>query len=389
MAPPEKTELCNGVRMDSLEDLRIAVAHDWLTGRAGGEKTFEQIAEAFPTADVYALTANPKIDWEFGGRKINTTFLDRRGVRERRSLTLPLMPAAWRLASRQEYDVVISSSVACVKGFYPGRSAVHLSYVHAPMRYVWEPDIDRRTRFEIPNSILNAFRNWDRTAAGWVDHFAANSTNTQERIERVYGRKSVVITPPVDTEFYRPAPQSPAGGYLLAASRFVGYKRLDLAIETAALLGRPLVVAGWGPGEEQLRALAKRIAPDLVTFEVRPSDERLRDLYRGADALLFPGIEDFGIVPVEAQACGTPVVAMNVGGTAETVLHKVTGMLVGSQSATALAYAVERLDSAGLSREDCVTNADRFGVDAFRKKIREWVNLAVVGGAEAPLERAA
>ncbi|MDQ1566662.1 MAG: hypothetical protein QOF96_1542, partial [Actinomycetota bacterium] len=167
------------------------------------------------------------------------------------------------------------------------------------------------------------------------------------------------------------------------------YKRLDLAIETAALLGRPLVVAGWGPGEEQLRALAKRIAPDLVTFEVRPSDERLRDLYRGADALLFPGIEDFGIVPVEAQACGTPVVAMNVGGTAETVLHKVTGMLVGSQSATALAYAVERLDSAGLSREDCVTNADRFGIDAFRKKIREWVNLAVVGGAEAPLERAA
>src|SRR5437588_184641 len=152
MAPHEKT----------LEDLRIAVAHDWLTGRAGGEKTFEQLAESFPTADVYALTANPRIDWEFGGRTINTTFLDRRGLRERRSLTLPLMPAAWRLASRQRYDVVISSSVACVKGFFPGRSALHLSYVHAPMRYVWEPEIDRRTRLEIPKPILNAFRNWDR-----------------------------------------------------------------------------------------------------------------------------------------------------------------------------------------------------------------------------------
>ena len=379
MAPHEKT----------LEDLRIAVAHDWLTGRAGGEKTFEQIAESFPTADVYALTANPRIDWEFGGRTINTTFLDRRGLRERRSLTLPLMPAAWRLASRQRYDVVISSSVACVKGFFPGRSALHLSYVHAPMRYVWEPEIDRRTRLEIPKPILNAFRNWDRAAAGWVDHFAANSTNTQERIARVYDRESVVITPPVDTEFYRPGFRPAPGGYLLAASRFVSYKRLDLAIETAAILGRPLVVAGWGPGEDQLRSLAKRVAPDLVTFEIRPSDEALRDLYRGADALLFPGIEDFGIVPVEAQACGTSVVAMNVGGTAETVLHGVTGMLVGSQSATAFAHAVERLEHAGLSPEDCVTNADRFGTEAFRKQIREWVHLAVAGGTEAPVERAA
>jgi glycosyltransferase involved in cell wall biosynthesis len=372
----------------SLDDLRIAVAHDWLTGRAGGEKTFEQIAEAFPTADVYALTANPGIEWEFGGRKINTTFLDRRGLRECRSLTLPLMPAAWRLASRQKYDVVISSSVACVKGFYPGRDALHLSYVHAPMRYVWEPQIDRRSRLDIPMPILNAFRNWDRTAAGWVDHFAANSTNTQERIARAYGRDSDVITPPVDTEFYRPGPRPAAGGYLLAASRFVPYKRIDLAIETAAILGRPLVVAGWGPGEEQLRSLADRIAPGLVTFEVRPSDEALRDLYRGADALLFPGIEDFGIVPVEAQGCGTPVVAMNVGGTAETVMHKVTGMLVGTQSAVAFADAVERLEAAGLSREDCVTNADRFGIDAFRKRIREWVQQVTLPGEE-PIDRAA
>jgi glycosyltransferase involved in cell wall biosynthesis len=339
---------------------------------------------------VFALTANPEIEWNFGGRKLNTTFLDRGPLREHRSLTLPLMPAAWRMASREQYDVVITSSVGCVKGFYPGRSALHLSYVYAPLRYIWDPDIDRRTRLRIPKSVLGAFRTWDCNASEYVDQFAAVSNEISERIMRAYGRESRVINPPVNTEFYRPATTaSPSRGYLLAASRMVPYKRLDIAIETAAMLDRELVVAGWGPQEAELRELAKRVGGKKVTFEIRPSDERLRELYQNADALLFPAHEDFGIVPVEAQACGTPVIALDAGGTQETVINGVTGILVRSQSPTAFAHGMDRLARKRPAAEDCVMNASRFGEESFQKRIRAWVEEAVTSPTYTRYEQAA
>lgn len=361
----------------------MAIAHEWLDARAGSEKTFELMGRAFPDADVYALTVNPSTAWDFGGRPIRTTLLDRTFFRNHRSLSLPLMPLAWRAVTDRRYDVVVTSSHACVKGFKPGRQALHLSYVYSPMRYAWYPELDQRAGF-VPPFATKAFRAWDRRSADWVDEFASISTAVADRVRETYGRESTVIFPPVDVEFFHPAPEPPERTHLLACSRMIPYKRLDLAIETAARLGLPLVVAGRGPDEARLRDLADRIAPGLVTFEIGPDDHRLRELYRTASALIFAAHEDFGIVPVEAQACGTPVVALAEGGTRDTVIPGRTGELVAAQTAAAFAAGVETVLASKLSAADCVAHAARFSEQTFTDALVAWVAGALEGRVLAP-----
>jgi glycosyltransferase involved in cell wall biosynthesis len=252
------------------------------------------------------------------------------------------------------------------------------------MRYVWDPHDQRSGIHRL--AVLGpraALRRWDRRAAGWVDSFAAISSAVSRRIERCYGRESRVIHPPVDTDFYRPAGPGeharPAPGepFVLACSRFIPYKRLDLAILAADRVGVPLVVAGTGPGEAALRQLAASVRVP-VTFEVSPTDERLRDLYRAASAFVFPALEDFGIVAVEAQACGTPVVALAEGGTADTVLDGVTGVLVEEQDVEGFATGLEgALNIAG--RQACVAQAALFSTAAFAAQVRAWVDDAEQG----------
>jgi glycosyltransferase involved in cell wall biosynthesis len=362
--------------------LRLALAHEWLDARAGSEKTFEALARLFPGADLYALTDTLGPAFDAGDRTIATTFVDRiPALRDRRALALPFMPLAWRTVTRRPYDLVISSSHACAKGFRPGRDALHLCYCYTPMRYVWDPH-DRRSGAHHLGGLgpRAALRRWDRRSARWVDSFAAISSAVQDRIERYYGRPSRVIHPPVDTAFYCPGPYGPAlpaGPYVLACSRFIPYKRLDLAIGAADAAGVPLVVAGKGPAEGALRALAAQ-AQVPVTFELSPSDERLRDLYRGASAFVFPALEDFGIVAVEAQACGTPVVALAEGGTADTVVDGVTGALVASQDVEAFSKGLQRaleLDAGAA----CVANAEAFSVARFGERVLAWVADAQAG----------
>jgi glycosyltransferase involved in cell wall biosynthesis len=363
--------------------LSMALAHEWLDVRAGSEKTFELMCRAFPEADLYALTVNPSTDWDFGGRAITTTLLDRPFFRAHRSLSLPLMPLAWRRITGRRYDVVVTSSHACAKGFNPGRRALHLSYVYSPMRYAWYPELDQRSGF-VPPFATRAFRAWDRRSADWVDEFASISTAVAERIRDTYGRESTVIFPPVDVEFFHPAPVAEERTHLLACSRMIPYKRLDLAVEVAAELCLPLVVAGRGPDEARLRNLAERIAPGLVSFEIGPDDRRLRELYRTASALIFAAHEDFGIVPVEAQACGTPVVALDQGGTRDTVVPGGTGALVAEQTAAAFAAGVEAVLAAGISPAGCVANAARFSERTFTESLLAWVAGAVEGRALRP-----
>jgi glycosyltransferase involved in cell wall biosynthesis len=359
--------------------LRIAIAHEWLDQRAGSEKVFEALAGLFPDADLFALSRNPDAEFDFGGRPVRTTFVDRFAtLRARRDVTLPLMPLAWRLLGpRDRYDLVVTSSHACAKAFLPGRDTIHLSYCHSPMRYAWEADVDQRRRRAVPGIglALGALRRWDARSARWVDGFAANSTTVRDRIRRYYGRDARVIPPPVDTAFYTPGDRRPGGEYLLAVSRFVPYKRVDVAIEAARLAGIPLVVAGSGPDEARLRALAAASGA-TVGFERSPSDERLRELYRDALALVFPALEDFGIVPVEAQACGTPVVAFGQGGARDTVLDGRTGALVPSQRpddfAAAIGAVIGDVDPAA-----CRQNAERFAPDRFTQAIEAWVADAV------------
>lgn len=370
----------------------MALAHEWLDARAGSEKAFEALAAIFPDADLYALTDTLGDGFHSGGRPVTTTAIARiPGLRNRRDLALPLMPLAWKTVTRQSYDVVITSSHACVKGFRPARTAVHLCYCYTPMRYVWEPS-DRRSGVHRLGALgpRAALRNWDRRSAHWVDSFAAISTAVQHRIDRCYGRRSRVIHPPVDTEFFSPSPldadraASPRGPFLLACSRFVPYKRLDLAILAADAVGLPIIVAGRGPGEPALRALAETVSVP-VTFEVGPTDERLRELYRSAEAFVFPALEDFGIVAVEAQACGTPVVALAQGGTADTVVDGRTGALVAAQTTGLFAEGVERA-LATRNSAACVQNADLFSMKAFETRVRDWVNDATTAVDEGRSE---
>lgn len=369
----------------------MALAHEWLDSRAGSEKTFEVLAGAFPDADLYALSNELGAGFDSGGRPVHTTFIPRLPlVRAHRSLALPLMPLAWRTVTRRRYDVVITSSHACVKGFGPARHARHLCYCYAPMRYVWDRH-DVRSRL---HGLANlgpgpALRAWDRRSSEWVDDFAAISTAVQARIADYYGRESRVINPPVDTSFYVPAPDPtdgeaghpapgeaplPRGPYVLACSRFIAYKRLDLAILAADRVGLAVVVAGHGPGEAALRAVAERVRVP-VTFVVSPSDEQLRALYRAAAAFVFPALEDFGIVAVEAQACGTPAVGLAAGGSLDTIVDGVTGSLVDAQDVDEFAAGLQRaLD--GADSRACVAHAASFSHRAFRARVRSWVDDA-------------
>lgn len=352
----------------------VALCHEWLAQRSGSEKTFEAMAAALPDADLYALTLSRTAEFQLEDRTVATTFLDRLAPLEgRRALQLPLMPLAWRCASRQRYEVVVTSSHACAKGFWPGRTALHLCYCYTPMRYAWLSEVDRRGG---PSSAARlasaAFRRWDRASADWVDEFAAISRAVADRITRFYGRPATVIHPPVDTDFFTPEPSGSREGFALAVSRMVPYKRLDLALRACSDLGLPLVVAGSGPQEGALRQLAAGIGA-CVRFVVDATDRDLRDLYRRARVVVFPAEEDFGIVPVEALACGTPVVALARGGALDTVDVPGTGQLVGEQTVDNFAAGIQAVLDEGSDASGCRQSAERFSIARFQRELSGWI----------------
>lgn len=360
-----------------MPDASVALCHEWLSARHGSEKTFEAMAGAFPSADLYALTWNRASGLSFGGRAVSTTFIDRlRPLRDRRMFQLPLMPLAWRYATRRHHDVVVTSSHACAKGFWPARDALHLCYCYTPMRYLWLSSVDSRRRKSILTEPFEGrLRSWDLASIRWVDEFAAISNAVSERIRTVYDRPARVVHPPVDTEYFTPGEGIRTGGFALAVSRMVPYKRLDLAIRACRRIGHPLVVAGAGPAEGQLRSLAAQLGAD-VRFVISPDDAQLRDLYRSADALVFPAEEDFGIVPVEAQACGTPVVAIRRGGVLDTVVPEVTGVLVAEADEESLAGGLLRVLDSELNPSACRSNAEQFSVQKFQERFLDWVTMS-------------
>ncbi len=356
------------------KDTNLALCHEWLSARDGSEKTFEAMAAALPRADLYGLTWNQASGLSFGGRSPATTFIDRLApLRERRVLQLPLMPLAWRYASRSTYEVVVTSSHACAKGFWPARAALHLCYCYTPMRYLWLSSVDSRRRRDKVTAIAERrLRSWDLRSVQWVDEFAAISTAVQLRVRQIYDRPARVIHPPVDTEHFTPRPSPHKDGFVLAVSRMVPYKRLDLAIRACHLAGHPLVIAGSGPAEGRLRALAAELSVD-ARFVIRPDDNALRDLYRSADVLVYPGEEDFGIVPVEAQACGTPVVAYGRGGILDTIVPGTTGVLVAEQDEESFAAAIETALKGRFDAAACRQNAERFSRSRFQEGFVDWL----------------
>ena len=366
------TETSNG-------STRVALVHEWLQARAGSEILFEQMASVFPEADLFALTANdPEGLFDFGGRPVHTTPLDRvPRLREMRAAQLPLMPAAWKSMKRRDYEVVISSSHAFAREFVRSCDGVHLNYVHAPMRYAWTPELDGRgdKAGKVGELARLALRKRDLASAKHVDSFAANSRAVAKRIERFYERHAQVIHPPVDVDFFGDCVPNKSG-YLLAASRMIPYKRMDLAIEVAAKLDMPIVVAGRGPCEQQLRDLAQRIHPKGTTFEIGPSRERLRQLFADSEAFIFPAHEDFGIIMAEALAAGTPVVGLSDGGAVDIVENGVSGALAAEQSADALAESTVRACSIDAVVVKARSRSRLFCATRFSERLRHWQDSA-------------
>jgi glycosyltransferase involved in cell wall biosynthesis len=376
--------------MDALDNLRVALVHDWLTGMRGGEKVLEVFCRRWPQARLYTLlhkrgSVSAAIE-ALGPHTSFFRFLP--AVHRYYRYLLPLMPRAvnWRLA---ECDLVLSSSHCVAKGVIPPAGVPHVCYCHTPMRYAWHMQGSyfkdqkwRGARRWLVDRLMTRLRAWDRRTADGVTHFIANSQVVRQRILDCYGRASEVIHPPVDTDYYCPAPVRREDFYLVV-SAFAPYKRLDLALEACRLLGRRLVVIGAGQDDGKLR----RLASPMVQFLGWQPDASVRDILRRCQALLFPGEEDFGIVPVEAQACGTPVIAFGRGGATETIvpLHQgagePTGVWFEEQTAESLAAAIEMFEkrAADFNPHALRLHALQFGRQRFEREVFDYLGKIVHG----------
>jgi glycosyltransferase involved in cell wall biosynthesis len=349
----------------------VAVVHEWFSAAGGSENVFLAIADLLPHARRYVLWAEPDVPAaELGLRE---SWLARTALRRSKALALPVMPLAWRTLGNESFDVVVSSSHAFAHTVRLGPPAHtrHLSYVHSPARYIWSPNVDGRGSNPLLGVPRRLLRTVDLRLSRHVHSYAANSVEVRDRIRRYWKRDAVVIHPPVDVDhFATPAGPEQPRDYLLGVGRWIPYKRFDLILEIAEAAGLPLVIAGSGPEEARLRRAAERVGVP-VTFEVRPSRERLRELYHGALALVFPVHEDFGIIPVEAQAAGTPVIGVRSGGLLETVVEGETGFLVPSARPEDHAAAVRRVGE--LSATRIREHARSFGRDRFAIRMTEWI----------------
>jgi len=364
---------------------RIAVVHEWLLDFAGSESVVAEILQCFPEADLFALVDHmaPADRARIGTRPVRTTFLQRMpGVASHLKYYLPLMPYAIEQIDLSGYDLVISSSHAVAKGVIVPPDALHVSYVHSPMRYAWDlqfaylrdEGLERGVRSLLARWMLHRMRIWDHRSAAGVDCFVAGSRFVARRILKAYRRSARVIHPPVDTGRFRPGGQR--SDEYLAVSRLWGYKRVDLLVEAfAAMPDRRLVVIGGGPELARLRALA----PVNVRLLGYQPDAAVLEHMQRARAFLFPAMEDFGIAPVEALACGTPVIALRGGGAAETCAgldsEQPTGVFFEEQSAAAIVEAVKAFEAVGgrISSEACRARAERFSAARFRTEMRAYV----------------
>ncbi len=361
--------------------MRVAIIHYWLVGMRGGEKVLEEFCRLYPQADIFTHVYVPaKTSALIKRHRITTTFIGRLPFAEKLyQKYLPLMPAALEELDLTGYDLVISSESGPAKGVITHPNAVHVCYCHSPMRYLWDQyhtyrgNAGRLTRLFM--SVTMPFlRVWDVASAARVDRFVANSSFIARRIAKAYRRDAAVIFPPVDVDAFTIA-EAPRRDFYLCAGQLVPYKRVDLAVAACTRLGRRLVVVGTGSETARLRAMAG----PTVEFKGWASFAELQDLTRNCRALLFPGEEDFGIVPLEAMAAGRPVVAYGSGGALDTVIEGETGVFFHEQTVEALQAAMDRCESleADFDPQRIRRHARAFGGDVFRETFRAFVDTAM------------
>lgn len=355
--------------------LRVALVHDWLTGMRGGEKVLEVLCELYPDAPIFTLLHNEgSVSPAIERHPIRTSFLQHMPAkRTQYRRYLPLMPMAIESFDFSGFDLILSTSHAVAKGAIPGPNAVHICYCHTPMRYVWEQydEYFGKGRAGVVTRcamamLAPALRRWDVRTAGRVHHFIANSENVARKIRRYYNCSADVLYAPVDCSRFRVSPAN--DGYDLIVSALVPYKRLDLAIEVYNRSGERLLIVGSGPERTRLERLASR----NVEFLGWKSEEELVDLYAGCRALIFPGEEDFGIVPLEAMASGKPVVAFAKGGALETVVEEgaePTGVFFREQTPDALADALQRVRRLQIDPSALHRHAESFDRSVFKARL--------------------
>ncbi|MFB7252401.1 glycosyltransferase [Microbacterium sp. NPDC056234] len=368
------------------------LVHEWLARRGGSENVFESLTRVFPDAARYCLWNDSEGRFTVDGE----TWLARTPLRGHKAAALPLMPLAWRGLPDVDADWILTSSHLFAHHARFAGAASHapkLVYAHTPARYIWNPELDGRGGSPIARAVAAPLKSLDRRRAQEPVAIAANSVFVQERIAQAWHRESTVIHPPVDVAGFL-GPSEPderdqeilerlPDRFLLGFSRFIPYKRLDLVIEAGLAADVPVVLAGAGSDEDRLRAFAEERAPGRVHFVRSPGHELYRALLNRCIALVFPAVEDFGIVPVEAMAAGRPVIANAVGGTAETIVHGSTGALVEHWSRDELRRAVET--ASGVSADACRTQGMKFSEEVFADRIRTWAAESV-GETSAPEE---
>ena len=367
---------------DPLQGLRLALVHDWLNQMGGAENVLEELVDLFPAAPLYtSMYDSAKMPDAYRDWDIRTTFMQRLpGYSDHHQAWLPVYPLAFRSTDLSGYDLVLSNKSGFCHGVRTqngSRKAIHVCYCLTPTRFLWlyEQYREREQIGGLVNAALQPalalLRRWDWAAAQRVDHFVAISSAVQERIRAIYGRESVVIHPPVDTERYTPDPSVPVGDYYLIVSRLIPYKRIDLAVEAFRHLpAEKLVIVGDGRDRTALQAGA---SPN-VTFLGRQSQAKLLELMQGCKAFLFPGLEDFGIAPVEALSAGRPVIAFAGGGALDTVLPGVTGEHFSEQTVESLLGMLKKFDPAAYDPADCRQQAEKFGRGMFQGKLLDFLS---------------
>jgi len=367
---------------------KIALVHDWFITFAGSERVIEQILQVFPEADVFALLDfMPASDRNFlQGKPVRTSFLQTFPLLNNKNYRnfLPFMPLAIEQLDLSAYDIILTNCHAVSKGVITGPDQIHIGYIHSPMRYAWDMQNDylavsgtRSLKGLLARSILHYIRIWDSTAANRPDLLFGNSGFICRRIEKIYRRKAEILYPPVNTDYF--SLYTEKDDFYLTASRLVPYKRIDLIIDVFAQMpDKKLVVIGDGPEAHKLRSLN---LPNVTWLGFQPN-EVLRDYMQRARAFIFAAKEDFGIIPLEAQACGTPVIAFGQGGVCETVIgleqENPTGVFFHEQTAASLQAAILEFER-NLTRFDpasCRANAERFSNQRFRQEIRNIVETA-------------
>ncbi len=369
--------------------MRVAIVHDWLVNYGGAERVVEAFLSIYPDADIFTLVYDEKkMGKIFPKEKVHTSFVQKIPMATKLyTKMLPLMPKAFESFDFSSYDLVLCSSSSCAKGVITPPSVAHVAYVHTPMRYAWDQFFEYQKRSKkivafFMNRFMPSIRLWDFVSSQRIDTLIANSKYIQRRIKKYWNLESSVIYPPVDTQRLSPNNEK-AEDFYVVFSRFVPYKRIDLAISACGELGRKLVVIGGGSQEKELKLLASKYDKSKIIFTGRLSDEEVKNYLQKCKAMIFCAEEDFGIIPVEVQACGRPVIAFAKGGALETVIDQKTGVFFKKQETQSVIEAIKNFETLAeqnvFDSSKIAEHARSFSTERFCKQIKEKIELTLEG----------